>query len=494
MVIRLFALFAVIVLSTLVSPCNADQGRITLSASDTRVELGRALTIRLESRLPGALERVDLSPLEQGFAVQDRGSIERDRYRQTFVRRVQVYPRQFGELEIPSLGQGTRASNPVMINVGPAIDRRDRSEIKVQSEISASDPWLKQGFHVAVEIETGSEIVDIDTPSFEQSGFDTYVLPLESHARSARTVHRVGWVIHPLKAGTNTLRLPAIQFKRDGVVTHRFFPPAFTINVKPLPSYIPVTMPVGRVDVAVAPAASILATTGRLAYRELSIEAEGLPAQFVNFVNHQLASTVTASIYPAEMQSNTQFVRGKAVTRLDYHVPFVASGIGISHLPSLRIQVFDPDKGKLVTQEVALGSTISVPRWLQVTLAILCLLAMAYLVVLAGGRTRAYWLRFVNYRNASSKIKVAATADDLRQALALISTAESWPNNVTLEKWLSLWTQQCFHSSGLTKCLVQLQAVIYGRAVMSMDTIRQDLLQACYQRMPLLKLVDHRAK
>jgi hypothetical protein len=494
MVIRLSALFAVIVLSTPVSPCNADQGQITLLVSDMRVELGRALTIRLESRLPGALDRVDLSPLEQGFAVQDRGRIERDHFRQTFVRRVQVYPRRIGELEIPSLGQGARASKPVLINVGPAIDRRDRSEIKVQSEISASDLWLKQGFHVSVEIETGSEIVDIDTPAFEESGFDAHVLPPESHARSARTVHRVGWVIHPLKAGTNTLRLPAIQFKRDGVVTHRFFPPIFAVNVKPLPSYIPVTMPVGRVDVDIAPATSVLATTGRLAYRELNIEAEGLPAQFINFVNHQLVSTGTSSIYPAELQSDIRFVEGKAVTRLDYHVPFVANGIGISHLPSLRIQVFDPDKGKLVTQEVMLGSTISVPRWLQVTLAILCLLAVAYLVVLAGGITHAYWLRFMNYRNASSKIKAATTADDLRQALALISTAESWPNNVTLEKWLGLWTQQCFHSSRLTRCLVQLQAVIYGRAVMSMDTIRQDLLQACYQRMPLLKLVNHRVK
>lgn len=490
MVIR--ALVLAVILSAVgpVTVSKADESRLQVLVDGGVTEQGRMMTIRLASPDPGLLENIDLSPLEADFAIHKAGSVELDARSHTYVRQLQLYPRRSGQVSIPSLGHGIHATQTVSIDVVPATDRQDRSPITVHTRISEKSLWLKQGFHVRVDIATNSEIVDIETPPFEANGFKSFVLPTESSTVSGRTIHRLGWAIFPLEAGSQMLRLPPLMFKRDGVVTHRFFPPAYAIEVKSLPSYIPVTIPVGRVNVVAPPRKLIPTTSGELSYLAFRIEAEGMPAQFADFVSQQLTSSETTALYPAELETEIRFKAGVAVTRLDYRVPYVATGFGPSQLPTMRVQVFDPASGTLVTQQHALGSIMSVPRWLQVLLAVMAVLVVVYFGERALYALRAYWRKLRIYREATRKIRDADNAQDIRQALTAIARAEAWPANITVDNWARRWTRRFFTSDNLMQCLNQLQALLYGKASTPVAPIQVELLSACYRRLPLLKVID----
>jgi hypothetical protein len=490
MVIRALVLAVILLVAGPVTVGKADESRLQVLVGGGVIEQGRMMTIRLASPDPGLLENIDLSPLEADFAIHKTGSVARDSRMHSYVRQLQLYPRRSGHVNVPSLGHGIHATQAIAIDVAPATDRQDRAPITVHTRISEKSLWLKQGFYVRVDVETNSEIVDIETPPFEASGFKSFVLPPESNTVSGRTIHRLGWAIFPLEAGSQRLRLPPLMFKRDGVVTHRFFLPAYAIEVKSLPSYIPVTIPVGRVNVMVPPRKLIPTTSGELSYLAFRIEAEGMPAQFADFISQQLTSSETTALYPAELQTEIGFKAGVAVTRLDYRVPFVATGFGSSQLPTMRVQVFDPASGTLVTQQHALGTIMSVPRWLQVLLTVMVALVVFYFSVRALHVLRAYWRKFRIYREATRKIRNADNAQDIRQALIAIARAEAWPANITVDNWARQWTRRFFTSDNLVQCLNQLQALLYGKAKTSVAPIQVELLSVCYRRLPLLKVID----
>jgi len=493
MVNRWLVFTAMIFLVNSVHAGVANADRIAVELPDGPAELGRPITIRLKSIHTGVLDKIDLSPLEADFAIHNEGTVVRDAQRRIYLRQLQLYPRHQGRISIPALGDGSRASVAQSIDVSPAVDRKDGSRIGMHTEISSQALWLKQGFRVTVVIETDSEIVDIELPVLDSSGFESLTLPLETRsdsARPGRTVHRLGWVIHPLTTGPQQLRLPSIAFKRDGIVTHRFFPPLYPIEVNPLPGYIPVTLPVGKISYHADPVSWIPVTRGQLNELTFRIDAAGMPSQFADFLSDQLVSTDSTAIYPAEIGTGNKFNSSGAISQLHYRIPFVPTGIGLVRLPTIRIQYFDPTTGTIMTRQHALGTVLSIPRWIQVLLVTASLATLAYLLLLAARETRAYWRRLSAYRSAAQRIRAAVSAQDIKAALADIAGAETWPANLTVDRWLRRWSRQFDRGEPLVECLHQLQANLYGKANTSLDAIQATLLRACYQRQPLLRIVD----
>ncbi|MCG6976843.1 MAG: hypothetical protein LJE56_10665 [Acidiferrobacterales bacterium] len=497
MVTRATVLIMLLIFVAPLTVSDAAEHRIQATITDATIEHGRTITIHLQAPRSVFLNKIDLSALEKDFVVHRIGNIEYDSRAPAYSRQLQVYPRRAGRLTVPSLGQGNVASKAFSIDVAPAIDRRDNARIVVRNEISQQQLWVKQGFHVFIDIETDSEIVDIDTPPYMETGFESFVLPTESHRSvtgTGRTTHRLGWAIYPLATGPQILRLPAISFKRDGIVTHRFFPPLYSVQVKPLPTYIPVTLPVGQITITADQSAWIPATTGKLDYLTFQIDAEGLPSQFADFIGNQLGSTDAVSTYPAETKTNTRFSAGAAITRLHYRVPYVATGIGVGQLPTIRVQVFDPLTGTLVTRRYPLGSLFSVPRWIQLLLATIVILILSYLAIVTLSALRAYWHKLLIYRSATRKVRAATRPEDIRHALTEIANAETWPTNLTLDHWIGLWSKNIHSSDTLVMRLNELQAMLYGRAEASLVAIQQELVRACYRRLPLLKILSNPEK
>lgn len=472
----------------------AQSSRLSVATDTNQVQYGRAFSVYLRSDNAALLERLDLAPVDADFVIHRRGDIIRSGDSGRLSMRLRVYPRKPGPQTIPALAVDGATTDPIKINVAPAIDPTDQSVVNVSYELNRQSMWLKQAITVVARVETRADIVDISAPAFDDSGFRSFLLPLERKTITtngkSRTVHRLGWTLYPLVSGSRELQLPAIQYRRDGVVTHRFFPPRYKINVKALPSYVPVTMPVGRIEIESGEIEKRLYLKSNLESLSFRVTADGLPGQYVSYLLEQLKSTDTVTLYPAEMRTVRDLNPVRLSNRLDYRVPFVPKRAGRLKFPTLRLQYFDPESGKIVTKQRSVGTAFAVPQWLVWLTATLLAFPTVVLLRYALAWLTGYWHRLRNYHVALLTLKNATTPADLRSALSAIAHAESWPDNITVSHWLNLWHDRFPAMTAPDQSLLKLQECIYGRRKVDPNDIRTDLLDACYQRMPALKLVN----
>jgi hypothetical protein len=472
----------------------AQPSHLSVATDTNQVEYGRAFSVYLRSDDAAMLERLDLTPVDADFVVHRRGDITRGRDSSHFSMRLRLYPRKPGPLVLPALAVNGTATKPLKINVTTAIDPKDQSVVNVSYELNRQSVWLKQAITVVARVETRADIVDVSAPAFDDSGFRSFVLPLVRKTITtngkSRTVHRLGWTLYPLVTGSRELQLPAIQYRRDGIVTHRFFPPRYKISVNALPSYVPVTMPVGKVEIEPGEFEKRFYIKNNLESLSFRVTADGLPGQYVSYLLEQLKSTESISLYPAEMQTAQHLSPARLTNRLDYRVPFVPTRMGWMEFPTLRLQFFDPESGKIVTKQGDLGTAFAIPRWLAWLTAILLAFPTVVLLRYSLARLAQYWLRLRNYQTALLILKNAKTPADLRSALSAIARAESWPDNITVSRWLNLWRDRFPAKAGPDQSLLKLQECLYGGRKGKPDEFRADLLEICYHRMPLLMLVN----
>lgn len=471
----------------------AQSSHLSVATDTNQVEYGRGFSVYLRSDTTALLERLNLAPLDADFVVHRRGDIIRGDPSHLSVR-LRLYPRKAGPQVIPALAVDGTTTDPIKINVAPAIDPKDKSVVNVSYELNRQSVWLKQPITVVARIETRADIVDISAPAFDDRGFRSFILPLERKTITAggksRTVHRLGWILYPLVTGSRELQLPAIQYRRDGVITHRFFPPRYKITVKALPSYVPATMPVGRVEIKTGEFEKRLYLRNNLESLSIRVTADGLPGQYVSYLLEQLKSTESVSLYPTEMHTVQHLNPARMTNRLDYRVPFVPTRSGWMKFPTLRLQYFNPESGKIVTKQHDLGTAFSVPRWLVWLTVTLLVFPIVVLLRYSLARLAQYWLRLRNYQAALLLLKNAKTLTDLRLALSAIARAESWPDNITVGRWLKLWRDRFPTKAGPDQSLLKLQECLYGGRKGRPDEFRADLLEICYHRMPLLMLVN----
>jgi hypothetical protein len=72
-----------------------------------------------------------------------------------------------------------------------------------------------------------------------------------------------------------------------------------------------------------------------------------------------------------------------------------------------------------------------------------------------------------------------------------VAGAESWPTNLTLAVWLNYWITRYPRLSSVSDDILRLQERLYGQAEVTVDEIRYCLIDICYQRMPLLKILGY---
>jgi hypothetical protein len=454
-----------------------------------QVEYGKPVQLVLRGPDRASLKDIKLDALVRDFHVHEKIILEPEENTGRAGLRLRLYPRHTGTITVPALWWGGQSSRATTVAVTSAIDPKNRTPITVFVAHTGKPVWLKQAYTVTVTLQTRDAIVNLKRAAFDQAGFNVYELPVEvGTTRKGMTTRRLGWVIYPLTSGVHTLSLPPIEYIRDGVVTHRFHLPRIRPEVMPLPSYVPVTMPVGRVDVEVARPAGAWITRNRLESLVVRVRGTTLPGQDMRALLRELKSTARLNVYPAKSSRMESVARDVVYSEHTYRTPFVARASGWITLPSLRWHYFDPESGKIQSQTVALGYIVSVPRWLSV-IGIACLLGAA---VLAG---RVVWRRLAqsarclhHYRTAVQLAQAARTAPQLRAALSEVARAERWPANLSVQQWCDRWARHFPQFDAVLAPLGQLQQGLYGRGTLSLDAVRAALVDACRWRIPLLRL------
>ncbi|MEJ2142617.1 MAG: hypothetical protein P8Y24_09760 [Gammaproteobacteria bacterium] len=481
-------LLRVLFVTALNIPFAAASTDLNISVSEPQVELGKSVKLRLHSSQTSvSLSTIDLTPLLDNFHIKDTDEIELHNAQQSKV--ITLYPRTTGQLLIPGLHFLKSAAKPVPLNVTPAIDPKDGSRIEVSYSVSTLTPWKKQQVLVRLDLTSHSSILVLHTPhayadSSEIIGLDVFSEP--ANDKNHTTLHNTGWVIFPRQPGKHTIELPAIQLIRDGVTTHRFYPPYLKLAVRPLPVYIPATMPVGKLLFTADTPQSKMLISDTIYNTSFSLKAIGVMPASLPSLAAQLKSSEAISFYPATRNSTQTTTRQGLLTMDSYLVSYKANQQGMDHLGMLNINYFDPDTGTINTITQDLGSHFAFSHSLLVLVIFLIIVAGYFIITASYNWLSAKWRCLSGYYRILKSLSDMNQPADIKRGLMNIAEAENWHSNLTLHQWHQKWSTKLHIPCPLN--IPDLEKMLYKGKKSDIHKLRQEMRQLCLGRWPVLKM------
>lgn len=442
-----------------------------LDLNRNTVEHGKFLRAELYAVTAGAdLQTLDLSPLRRLFGVvlrEDPDWVEDRRWPKQQVQRLRMrlYPLQPGTVTLPSLQLAGLRSEARSIQVSEGGFKG--SAIHFSSHASTTNPWQRQQIILSAEVSTSQAFVRLAVPDdWRPAGFEVVPLPMSS--RPAQTgsgsVLGIGWALFPLLPGKHKLRPPAIEYRVSGRSARRYYPAALTLSVKPLPPYVPPTMPVGRITLQSDITPPGYLPTDALAWWTLRIKANALLPRWLPTLQDQIQSNDSLQFLTAKTSRATAADQTGVHGSLTLQMPFKPLSAGRTALPQLSIDYFDPTSGRLRRLQLEPSQRWVYPPAAVWPLAILLMLAVLWLLLQIAASGRRRWQRAAARRQL---LKAMASEPDpllLRAGLKRLATLDGLPQNQSLQQWGRQWRGRYQTEDGFDGLIQQLSDACYRGA------------------------------
>lgn len=378
---------------------------------------------------------------------------------------LKLYPRQAGELLISPFSIDKTSSKEHKLVIADASTRGEK--ISFDWRLSSSESWQREQIIISLVITTPEQYASIKLAKQSINGFEITPLPVdrlwEENSQGGKSVIRTGWSLLPLKAGTTTIDLPAIEYHLNGVIRRVFYLPEIELKIRPLPSYLPPTIAVGKIIVESSVKPAGMLKTGELAYWNISIGSKSLTPYWLPAVLRQIKSSNNIQFFPATSKRSMQPDRKATNASVVHSIPFKPLKNGLTELPVISIQYFDPEAGRLESVTHLTENPITAGSGLL----ILLLLSMVLLLIYMWKKLYQYIHRRIQYkvqrRHALMSIQLAKTKEDVLAGLRLAGKAEGWPENISLSDWLKRWQAKYRTGVQLEKIIQLLSAYCYGR-------------------------------
>lgn len=483
-IIRLF-----VIGSLTVSSVQAATTTFSAMPSTSKLELGKALNLVLStSNKNASFDKLDLSPLAQDFVIKEIGDAVLDNKTGLTTITIRLYPRAMGDKRIPALSLAGVSSAAVPVTVTPAIDPKTKEVITLAFEYTRQPLWVKQQWLMKARLLSGEKFIVLDTEEIKIRNFSIYPLDKSRKISDKPDVfrHELGWAMFSTRAGEYDIQLPAIRYYRDGVNTHRFYPPTVSLKIQLLPSYVPGTIPVGKLRLIDNESKKLLHVVNQLYERRFQLVADGIVLS--DLPDMQMLTTDTDNVvyYPASEDQQQNTSETGIVSRITYTVPFVTQQSGLIKLPLTRLQYFDPDTGKIQSVSPLATTRLTLNLWLMAFLIICGSIILLWASNVLFRRVKTYWQVVAAYYSALELIGRADRCTGFKQAMQTIAQAEGWPTNTTLLQWQQNWTTQFPRLRAHVTCINTVMQGLYRGDQVDIEIIRSGLKSLCGARLPVL--------
>jgi hypothetical protein len=453
------------------------ESSLDIELKKTTVELGRPVYLKIIGHdLQTDLAELPLTALESEFAVASADlnsesitvfNIKRhqDKAVQRQVLSLKLYPRKTGALSIPVFTIDKVNSEAQIIHVEEA--RSNGRDISLAWKLSSTRAWQREQILVHLTLTTADEFASLEYLEQPVAGFEATPLPVTrkwiDSKDGGHSVITAGWALLPLKPGSVAIELPPLQYRLGGVTRRMFYAPKTTVLIRPLPVYLPPTIPVGRIEISssVSPAGWLY--TDELAYWELTLSSQTLSPYWLPPILRQLESAdQSIQFFPATSKRSSNPDDAGVNGKVEHLIPFKPLHNGLTKLPLLQVQYFDPLSGKIETavhrpeRSFAASSTVRISGLLLLLAITLKLMIWLY----RSGQQKVHYRKQKNL--AISQTKKANSARDLIFGLRQVAIAEGWSGNLCLGDWLQLWQQKYQADERLQDDLKILTALLYG--------------------------------
>lgn len=385
-----------------------------------------------------------------------------------------------------SLHSVTHANTDVLLLQQDRAAIASSQAIRITATVSSLSAWEREQIIVKVEATTPDLYSSLQLESLKIKGLDIYPIASSTDRfeqnRKKQAQLSAGWIMYAIADGQYEIKLPDIQYELNGVIRHTIAIPAFTLDVKALPVYIPPTLPVGKISLEQSFSSNNiwsdnLVNTHTLAYWDLVLTGEGLPAHWLPAVLRQIQSNNDIRYSPVTSERHNKPAVQGMKSQVTHTIPLKALTNGKLDLPVLRVQYFDPADGRLKTIVMEKHSIFV----LSSTWRILLVIVLAGLLYKAGTELKIYarrkWLKRKRINEAIQQIAQAKSAHEIRTALNKIALAENWPANLSISAWYHCWQSKYRHQDNLDGLLHRLSLACYSNKQITLDnTFRNDLI------------------
>ncbi len=287
-------------------------------------------------------------------------------------------------------------------------------------------------------------------------------------------VHRRAWAIMPLRAGQSKVTLPMLEALKFGNRL-RYALPSLQFDTRPAPAYLPVYVPIGKIEVSSRPPMGTL-VLNRPVNWILTVRGSGLSAEGLAKLLPALADNDALRFYPAQIEPLGDANTLVQTWRLT--LPFQPLRAGNVYLPTLTLPYYDPVSDRLESVVIQPPVMTAVnPLWHK----------LARVAVIAGLLAALAWLAYICWwqyqrwqvRRASlQRVGAAANFSELSQALRDFDPGDGGLRAATLNQWLAAMTQRHGENAALRQMVRQLQACCYGenRAGENYQGLRQSAI------------------
>jgi len=419
--VKIFS-FIILCLFSLLSFADSS---LQLIVDEHTSELGNPIPARIVARdIQNNLSLIDISNLKKDFGVEiieSASKLEGNVNIQTLV--LKLYPRNIGVISIPALRFNEQVTTPLNLNIKPA--KANHGTVQIETSYSASSVWQRQQLTLLASVITPSKFAIIELDKYTQTGVEAYTLPVTKQTlANGQYKITTGWKLYPLISGKQTFIPPSLNYRLNGKIQRKFFPPSNVVNVRKLPSYIPPLMPVG----------------------ELSFNSTVTPDYLwrIEFFSKDILP-LTMSSLSVPLERITTIPTGNVSidtgsdNRYTHNIALKPAGSGIYTLPELDFITFNPTTGKIQTQRIVTKEIIFINTWLKVILVLLGALITYRLL----SHLIKYIQRLILHRKQKNKIisaiLIAKSPNELHSLLNQYAEIQKWGKNLSLTQWAAYW-------------------------------------------------------
>lgn len=447
----------------------------TVSADDEMVRvfpkqivLGERVTLLISGdQAMRDFDKLDLSALKHLFAIHEIDASS-DRLR------LRLYPLSTGLVEIPAMQTGALRIPKTLIEV------KENPEVAVTWQSPKSKVYSTENsiWKATVEVANGANQVRFQANENEHWNIQIQEQPISESTGliSGKTVVLVAnyqfkteSMISTVK--TTVMQSPAVVVKNTSNKRWLFFDAPHVMQIEPLPSFLPVNIPVGEVNLAIEHQ-GFLKQSGDLNYWVWQLTGESVNAATLNNIAHLLIAQIPHDAklewLSDSRELETTLTELGLQSRLTVRLPYRVLQPGLFSLPELNLRYFDASQAKLQTQTLDSEWQFALPIWLvwmgQWFILITGLAALYFLL----WQTKQAWL---NWKLQQTMVK-AETADELISAMfdwqqqqrLILKPNQIIARPISLQQFQNRYEQRYLKSEPLEVLISSLNQILYSQS------------------------------
>ncbi len=415
---------------------------LNIVTDKTELEMGKFLSVQLVYFGQSIPEPAQLHSWNKDFYIEDM-SRDSETLPGGYIKTIQylhLYPRTTGIKTLHAIAQGGAIARPVDINVRPLI--RNSINGVPHWKPPPNDIWQGEIIIISIVQNLMTDNNQIKTEEARFPGFSVLHSWQESEYKNGIKTVRVNWQLKAQNYGHFSLDAPSVV-QRGSRGRWRFYLPVINIAIKPVPAYIPATVPVAQIEVS-----SNLQQINSWPVWLLSIKSNGYLGEEIYGIRSRLAKMAQTMPDRVKFAAHEQLTNTGKQSAQSWRVAVPTWTTPLKNT-LISIDYFDPELGQLKQAQIQLPSLWYIPLFAQYLLYILLLLLIALLVFYMYKWFKSRQKRITFIRD----IEACASADQLRELLLQTSgsrTLSAWAEQVqdrSLQELAHSLNLLCFKAS-----------------------------------------------